>query len=111
MQSPKQRRSFLNRLGIGILIVGMGTGEFIYTRSLHKREVDDAAADASPYDSRTYKRSMERVSGKFGALMDRWMQTIAGLGEPKPLAITIGAISMLTAGGCFLLAARMKNGN
>jgi len=107
MQSSHQRRSFLNWLGIFILVLGTGTGEFIYSRSLRDRGPDGDGAGQSPYDSRTYQRTMERLNGKFGALMDQWTQAIGKLGEPKPLAIFIGAFSMLVAGGCFLLASRL----
>jgi hypothetical protein len=106
MQSPHQRRSFLNWLGIGILIVGMGAAEFIWSRSLRDQRPDGDAAGPSPYESRVYERTMERMSGKFGALMDQWTRAIAGLGEPRPLAITVGVCSMLAAGGCFFLASR-----
>jgi hypothetical protein len=106
MQSPHQRRSFLNWLGIGILIVGIGAGEFIWSRSLREQRPDGDDAGPSPYESRVYERTMERMSGKFGALMDQWTRAIAGLGEPRLLAITIGVCSMLAAGACFFLASR-----
>jgi disulfide bond formation protein DsbB len=99
------RRSLLNYIGIAILIAGMGTGEFIYWRSLRH---DSAADDGnSPYDSRVYEQTMERTIGIFGVIMDQWERTVAKLEEPGPLGITIAVVSMLAAGGCFAVAARM----
>jgi len=100
------RRSLLNYMGIAILIVGLGTGEFVYWRSLK----DDSAADDadSPYDSRVYEQTMERTVGIFGVIMDQWSRTVAELEEPKAFAITIAVVSMVVAGGCFV-AARMHH--
>jgi hypothetical protein len=99
------RRSLLNYIGIAILIAGMATGESIYWRSL---QTDSASDDAdSPYNSRVYEQTIERTVGVFGVIMDQWSRSIAKLKEPKPLAITIVVVSMLAAGGCFLIASRM----
>ena len=104
MQSTS-RRSMLNYIGIAILIVGLGAGEFIYWRSLRH---ESAAGDAdSPYDSRVYEQTMERTVGIFGVIMDQWSRTAERLEEPRPLAITIGVASMVAAGGCFMAASRM----
>ena len=108
MQSRISRRSLLNYLGIGILIAGMGIGDFIYWRSLQGgsgRGDEDSAA--SPYDSRVYEQTMERTVGTFGLLMAQWSRSVESLGEPRPLAVTIAVVSMLAAGGCFVAASRM----
>jgi len=105
MQSSTSRRSLLNYIGIVILIAGMATGEFIYWRSLGRRSGTDDPG--SLYDSRVYEQTMERTVGVFGVLLDQWSRSFAKLKEPKPLAITIAAVSMLAAGGCFLAASRM----
>jgi len=99
------RRSLLNYIGIAILIAGMGTGEFIYWRSLKS---DSATDDAdSPYESRVYEQDVQRTIGVFGLIMDECSRAVAKLGEPRPLAITIAMVSMFAAGGCFLVASRM----
>ena len=51
---------------------------------------------------------MERTIGIFGVIMDQWERTVAKLEEPGPLGITIAVVSMLAAGGCFAVAARMQ---
>lgn len=108
MQSSISRRSVLNYIGIGVLLVGMVTAEFIYWRSLGRpsQDDDDASLD-SPYGSKVYQQDVERYVGTFGLLMDEWSRAAASLGEPKPLAITIVVVSIVVSGGCFLSASRM----
>ena len=108
MQSPISRRSLLNYIGIGILLVGMGTGEFIYWRSLQgDSRSDDEDMGPSPYDSRVYEQDVERNVGVFGLIMDQWSRSVGELREPRPFAITISVVSILAAGGCFMAASRM----
>jgi hypothetical protein len=99
------RRSLLNYIGVAILVFGMATAEFIYWRSLQQPPPPDDVD--SPYNSRDYEQTMEKTVGIFGVIMDGWSRSAAKLGEPRPLAITIGVVSLLAAGGCFAAAARM----
>ena len=104
------RRSLLNYIGLFILLVGMGLGEFIYWRSLQSgSEKDEEDPPSSQYDSRAYQRQVQTYVGTFGLIMDQWSRAMARLGEPKPLAITITVLSMLAAGGCFIVASRMPH--
>jgi hypothetical protein len=99
------RRSLLNYIGVAILIFGMATAEFIYWRSLqHPAPPEDPD---SPYNTKVYEQEMEKNVGIFGVIMDEWARSAAKIAEPRALAITIGAVSMLAAGGCFAAAARM----
>jgi hypothetical protein len=99
------QRSILNYIGIAILILGMGTGEFLYWRSLKTAE---AAADGeSPYDSRVYQQDVERTIGVFGLIMAEISQSLVKLGEPGPMGIAIGVVSIAAAGGCFFVASRL----
>ena len=108
MQSPGSRRSLLNYIGIAVLIAGMGAGEFIYWRSLQGGSgTGDEDPLLSQYDSRLYQRDVQMYVGTFGLLMDQWSRSVAKLGEPRPLAITISVLSIRAAGGCFLAASRM----
>ena len=105
MQSPTSRRSLLNYIGIFILLAGMGVGEFIYWRSLQGGSgTDDEDPLLSQYDSRVYQRNVQMYVGTFGLIIDQWSRAAAKLGEPRPLAITITVVSMLAAGGCFMVA-------
>jgi len=99
------RRSLLNYIGVAILIFGMATAEFIYWRSLQQPAPPDDPD--SPYNSKVYEQAMERNVGVFGVIMDQWSRSAATLEEPRPLAITIGVVSILAAGGCFAAASRM----
>ena len=108
MKSATSRRSFVNYLGIVILLAGMSVGCFIYWRSL---QGDQGAADddalAELENSRAYQQGVERNVGALGLLMVQCSDAVATLGEPRPLAITIMVAANLAAGGCFLVAARL----
>lgn len=108
MPPPISRRSLLNYIGLFILVAGIGVGEFIYWRSLQSgSEREEGDPLFSQYDSRAYQRQVQTYVGTFGLIMDQWSRAIAELREPKPLAITISALSVLAAGGCFIAASRM----
>ena len=108
MKSATSRRSFLNYLGIAILLAGMVIGDFVYWRGLQNAPPDDSDDPlASPENSRVYQQGVERNVGVFGLLMVEFSDAVATLGEPRPLAITIMVVSCLAAGGCFLVAARL----
>jgi len=108
MQSSSSRRSLLNYIGIGILMVGMGTGEFTYWRSLHvPNRINDDDLILTPETSRLYERSVETNVGTLGLIMVQCSRALGKLQEPRPLAITVCLFSALAAGGCFLVAARM----
>ena len=100
------RRARLNSLAIIILLLGLGTGDLIYWRA----GTDDAPTDdevlADQEQSKAYQREIERNVGAFGALMARWSDSLAELGQPKPLALTIMIVSCAVAGGCFWVASR-----
>jgi hypothetical protein len=107
MGLPISRRSLLNYIGLFILLAGISVGEFIYWRSLRSGSERDEDPLTSQYDSRAYQRQVQTYVGTFGLIMDQWSRAIAKIGEPKPLAITISVLSMIAAGGCFIVASRM----
>ena len=100
------RRARLNTLGIIILLVGVGTGDFVYWLSgTHDAPTDDGVL-AEQEQSKAYQAAVERNVGTFGALMAQWSDALAGLGQPKPLAVTIMIVSCAAAGGCLWVASR-----
>ena len=108
MKPATSRRSFLNHLGIGIMLAGMSLGCFIYWRSLQgDAGAGDGDATVAQEDSRAYQQGVERNLGAFGLLMVQCTDAVAKLGEPRPLAVTIMVAANLVAGGCFLVAARL----
>ena len=98
------RRSLLNYIGIFILMIGMGAGEFIYWRSLHGASETGEDPLLWQHDSAAYQREVQTYVGTLGFTLSQWAQTAA---EPKALGIEIAVASMLAAGGCFILASRM----
>ena len=105
MKPPMSRRSLLNSVGILILLAGIGTGGFIYRKSLKPApEPDYQNDDISPEDSRVYQRNIQLYQGTFGLIADQWARDFAKLGEPKPLSITIAVVAVIAAGGCFKVA-------
>ena len=107
MSSANSRRSLLNYIGIAVLLVGLGVGDFKYWRALQAEPDDEEDPLVSAENSRTYEREVERINGKFGLLLTQWTESLAALGNPRPFAVTIMVVSTLLAGGCFLTASRM----
>jgi hypothetical protein len=98
------RHSFLNYIGVAILIIGLASGEFIYWRGLRS----DAAADVqSPYDSKVYEQDVQRNIGVFGLIMDEFSRSMGKLAEPGPMGIAVAVVSVAAAGGCFFAASRL----
>jgi hypothetical protein len=65
----------------------------------------DPAAPLSPLDSRRQVRDVEMYYGKLGVLTEEAEELLHG----KPLAKTIGVVSILSATGLFLFAARLRD--
>jgi hypothetical protein len=95
------RRTLLNYIGIAILILGIGTGEFVYWRGLKSEESTDPD---SPYTSRVYEQDVQRTVGVFGLIM---VDISQALHDPGTMGISIAVVSAALAGGCFFVASRM----
>ena len=104
-----QLRSGLNWLGVAVLVVGLGSAVLIWRaqdridRENAAAEYADPAAPLSPLDSRRQVRDVEMYYGKLGVLVEEAKELFHG----KPLAKTIGVVSVLAAAGLFLVAARL----
>lgn len=108
--SLAQARSALNWLAIGVLVAGLGSAVMIWrARDRLDREAEAAQADPtaplSPLDSRRQMRDVEVYYGKLGVLTEEATELLHG----KPLAKTIGVLSVLTATGLLLVAARLRD--
>jgi hypothetical protein len=105
-----QLRSALNWVGLAVLLVGLGSAVLIWRaqdridRENGAAEYADPSAPLSPLDSRKQVRDVEMYYGKLGVLVEEAEECLHG----KPLAKTIGVISVLAAAGLFLAAARMR---
>ena len=100
------RRARLNALGIIVLLGGVGTGDLIYGFAGEHDAPADGDVLAEQKQSKAYLREVERNVGALGALMAQWSDALAELGQPKPLALTLMAVSCAAAGGCFWVASR-----
>ncbi|MDR3403384.1 MAG: hypothetical protein P4L99_12875 [Chthoniobacter sp.] len=111
MHLSPARRTLLNQIGLVILVAGFCLGGLIYWSAPPDKDGDssysvDDDASLSPEDTRRYGHDTEMNFGKMGMLVDKGMRSAAKLGEPKPLAITVTIVSILTAVGCFAIGAQ-----
>lgn len=98
------------RLGFVILALGFLSAAWIWHLP---DEPDDAEVlrqhgVLAPGDSAKYQHQVEIYYGKTGLLMDSFLRRAAQLSHGKPLAETVAAVSMIGAGGCFLVGAFMS---
>jgi hypothetical protein len=104
-----QLRSRINWLGVVVLVAGLGSAVLIWRaqdrieREAEAAQSADPAAPLSPLDSRRQVRDVEMYYGKLGVLMEEAEELLHG----KPLAKTIAVVSVFTATGLFLVAARL----
>jgi hypothetical protein len=107
--SIAQVRSALNWVGVGVLVAGLGSAVLIWRaqdridREHEASQYADPSAPLSPLDSRKQVRDVEMYCGTLGVLVEAAEECLHG----KPLARTIGVVSVLAAAGCFLAAARL----
>ena len=107
--SFSQLRSGLNWLGVVVLVAGLGSAVLIWRaqdrieREAEAAQSADPSAPLSPLDSRKQVRDVEMYYGKLGVLAEEAEELLHG----KPLAKTIAVVSVLTATGLFLFAARL----
>jgi len=106
----------LNLLAVIVLICSLGTATSIW---LAQDRMDqkgsargtDMAGPLSPQDSRRYTHNVELYYGETGLLMDKWKGWWEEMAQGKPLATIIAVASLVTAGGCFYLAANQSKPN
>ena len=95
----------LNRLGLLILLVGLGSAGFIWgNQDRLDRQDREGASALAPEDSRRYTHDVEQYYGETGLLVDKWTRWFGGLAHGKALAKTIAVLSLVAASGCFLSA-------
>ena len=97
----------LNLLAVMGLICDLGTATSIWLA----QDRMDLAGPLSPQDSRRYPHNVELYYGETGLLMDKWKGWWEEMAQGKPLATIIAVASLVTAGGCFYLAANQSKPN
>jgi hypothetical protein len=101
-------RSTLIWSGVVILMVGLGSSALVWRAQDRIERENEAAQIANPanplppLDSRKHVRDVEIYYGKVGVLLEKADELFHG----KPLAKTIGIVSIFTAIGLFLVALR-----
>jgi hypothetical protein len=108
--SLAQARSALTWLAVVVLVAGLGSAVLIWrAQDRLDREAEAAQADPTapllPLDSRRQMRDVEMYYGKLGVLTEEAAELLHG----KPLAKTIGVVSVFTAAGLFLVAGRLRD--
>jgi len=100
----KNRRTFLNVIGVIILLVGLGTAFLIYrTAANEARDVlgydqgNGSVYPINPDDSKKYLRDMELYGGKANVIADEFRRWFAGLWHGESLAFMVGGITILIA--------------
>jgi hypothetical protein len=99
-------RSILNLIGIVILIIGLGSVALIErnARIADANTIEDSEEThmlLHPEDYGSYVRSAETLGGKWGLILDGFVQWAGDLGHSRGFAITIAAVSLLAATGVF----------
>ena len=106
--SSARLRLTLNWSGVILLLAGIGSAVLIWLsqdridRDNEVAQTDETTAPLPPLDSRRHTREVELYSGKVGVLMEEAEELFHG----KALARTIAVVTVLTATGLFLVAAR-----
>ncbi len=104
-------RKVLNGCGVVILLVGLGSGLLLWRAQARLERENEAAQALNPddnlpsLDSRKHVREVEIYYGKSGVLTEEAEELLHG----KPLAKMLGIVSVITATGLFLAAARLSD--
>ena len=92
------------RLGaLAVLAVGLASALGIY---LAAEDAPGSAALAEMYGSKPYVHQLERFGGKAAVMFDQFNRWFAGLWEGRQLGITVAWITIIVAGGIFIVARR-----
>ena len=97
------RRTRLRLGALVILALGLASALGIY---LAADDPPASAALAEMRGSKPYVRQLERFGGKASVLFDQFNRWFAGLWEGRQLGITVAWITVVVAGGIFIVARR-----
>ena len=105
------RRTYLNFLGVIVLILGLCSAVFIYRTAgndlngtLGYEEGDGSVYPVMPEDSKSYQRSLELYGGKANVLADEIRRWLIGLWHGKSLAFTTAFITIFVSLAIFCAA-------
>jgi len=95
----QQTRLYL--IAAAILLVGLGSAVLIY---LTAGNAPSSPLGLDPEDSRRYLHDLELYGGKLNVLVSEFMQWFGGLWHGKPLAFTVGSITLGISAAVILFA-------
>jgi hypothetical protein len=104
----------LRVIGALILVAGLTASWWVWRtqdrdQELEQEQLNNPSAPLAVSDSRKQSRNVEIYYGKTGLLVERWSERLEPWSHGKPLAEIIAVISLVSATGCFFLAARLPN--
>jgi hypothetical protein len=117
--SVQRRAELLKTIGVVILVLGLGSATVVYwsgqsrsgSQSNHQETLNAEKgwndSTLAPGDTKGSSRTIEMNFGKVAVLIVNWLHRWQQLKPHESLAITIAAISILTALSCFFVANRL----
>jgi hypothetical protein len=104
----------LRIIGAVILVLGVATSGWVWRAQERDQSsaldpLNNPSAPLAISDSRKQSRNVEMYYGETGLLIERWSERLEPWTHGKPLAEVIAVISLVTATGCFFLAARLPD--
>jgi len=98
---PHNRQTHLYLIAAAILLAGLGSAVLIY---LTAGNAPGNPLGLEPEDSRQYLHDLELYGGKINVLVSEFMRWFGGLWHGKPLAFTVGCITLGMSAGVLLFA-------
>ncbi len=95
------RRVPLQILAVALLLVGLGTGGFLYWHA-GRPDPESEEITRAQEQTRAYELAMQKNVGPVGLMMSQWSDR---LGSPRGVAVEVALAGCLAAGVCFFLAA------
>ena len=104
-------QTYLNLIGIIILLVGLGSAALIYNAAendsrdvLGYEIIDGQAYPIHPEDSKMYVHDLQVIGGKASVLIDEFRRWFVGIWRGKSLAFTVAFISIFLSIPFFFFA-------
>jgi len=105
-----QRATILNMVGLIVLFIGIGSAGLFYRSGQKPPALENTTGEwkddsLALTESKTATRNIELFGGKLEVLMVQWQERLQ---RPTSIAIITGAVSVLIALSCFLVARHLS---
>ena len=111
------RQTRLRLAGFLVLLVGLGSGMFIYLTAADVYDsgfgyeiIEGKAYPIRPEDSKSYRHDLELYGGKLNVVADEFNRWFAGLWHGKTLAFTVACCTVLISLILFIAASHVSSG-